>query len=127
FTRAIFVLFGISALKLIIQVGIVITLEGIWKIYTKAGQKGWQALIPIYRFLVWLKIIKKPEYWILLLFLPIVSIVYSIWMVNLLAKRFGKNESYTLGLLFLPFIFYPRLGFGPEEYIEDTKEAYGVA
>jgi len=43
--------------------------------------------------------------------------VVAIWVTNLLSKSFGKGVAFTLGLLFLPVIFYLILGFGNAEYI----------
>ena len=87
-----------------------------WKIYTKANQPGWACLIPIYNIIVLLKIIGKPWWWVLLLLVPIVNIVYAIWMTNLLSLSFGKSEGFTIGLILLPLIFYPILGLGDAKY-----------
>jgi hypothetical protein len=87
-----------------------------WKIYEKAGQPGWACIIPIYNVYILLKIVGKPGWWLLLLIIPFVNFVILIWVTNLLAKSFGKSEGFTLGLLFLSFIFYPILGFGKDEY-----------
>jgi len=35
----------------------------------------------------------------------------------MLSKSFGKDEAFTVGLLFLSFIFYPILGFGSAKYM----------
>jgi hypothetical protein len=32
------------------------------------------------------------------------------------AKGFGKDVGFGIGLAFLPFIFYPILGFGSSQY-----------
>ncbi len=95
----------------------VIIIVARWKIFQKAGKPGWAAMVPIYNFIVELEIIGKPWWWLLLMFIPIVNIVFAIMIVNLLAKSFGKDVGFTLGLLFLPFIFYPILGFGKAEYV----------
>lgn len=87
-----------------------ITMESMWKIFKKAGKEGWAALVPFYNTITMLDIVGKPVLWFVLMFIPFVNIILGIWVVNLLAKRFGKSESYTLGMLFLPFIFYPMLG-----------------
>ncbi len=87
-----------------------------WKIYQKAGFEGWECLIPIYNYLVFLKIIGKPWYWLLLLIVPILNIVVYVWGLNLLSKRFGKDLGFTLGLLFLPYFFFPILAFGNAKY-----------
>lgn len=88
-----------------------------WRIFTKAGKPGWASLIPIYNLIVWLEIIGKPLWWIVLLFLPCLNIIFFIWATNLLSKSFGKGEGFTIGLLFLPVIFYPVLGFGSSRYL----------
>jgi hypothetical protein len=95
----------------------IIELIALWKIYTKAEQPGWACIIPIYSFYVMLKIIGKPWWWLLLLLIPGVNIVIAIWSINLLSKSFGNGVGFTLGLLFLGFIFYPILGFGSARYI----------
>lgn len=90
-----------------------------WRIYEKAGKPGWTAIIPIYNVLILLEIIGKPWWWLLLMiFVPLGSLIWGIWSTNLLAKSFGKNEGFTVGLILLPFIFYPILGFGNAEYQE---------
>jgi hypothetical protein len=95
---------------------IVLLIVSLWKINTKAGKPGWAILIPIYSTIVRLEIIGKPIWWLFLFLIPIVNIVFLIWMTNLLSKSFGKSEGFTIGLLFLPFIFYPILGLGSATY-----------
>jgi hypothetical protein len=88
-----------------------------WKIYEKAGKPGWAAIVPIYNIIVLLEIVGKPLWWILLLIFPCTSIFISIWLLNLLSKSFGQSEGFTVGLFFLPFIFFPLLGFGNYQYL----------
>lgn len=83
-----------------------------WRVFEKAGQPGWASIIPYFNFFIMLKIVNKPLWWIFWLFVPGANVVVGIWVTNLLAKSFGKNEGFTLGLIILPFIFYPVLGFG---------------
>lgn len=87
-----------------------------WRIFVKAGQPGWASLIPIYNIIVWLRIIGKPWWWLFLLLIPFVNIYYGIWSVNMLSKSFGKDVGFTLGLLFLGFIFLPILAFSGIQY-----------
>lgn len=87
-----------------------------WKINTKANQPGWACLIPIYGSIVTLKIVGKPWWWFLLFLFPVVNIVFLVWAINLLSKSYGKSEGFTVGMIFLPFIFYPILGFGDATY-----------
>jgi len=96
----------------------ILQIAGMWKILVKAGKPGWAAIIPIYNQIVWLEIVGRPIWWIfLLLFVPIANVVVLIVMCNDLAKSFGKDVAYTLGLIFLGFIFFPILGFGAAKYL----------
>ncbi|WP_430811683.1 MULTISPECIES: DUF5684 domain-containing protein [unclassified Carboxylicivirga] len=95
---------------------IVLVIASGWKTYEKAGKPGWAYIVPIYNIIVLLDIIGKPGWWLLLFFIPGINLIFAIWMINLLSKSFGKGAGFTLGLLFLPFIFYPLLGFGDAEY-----------
>ncbi len=95
---------------------IILLIAAEWRIYEKAGQPGWAVLIPFYNFYVLLKIVGKPGWWLIWLFVPIANFVVAIWVTNLLAKSFGKDVGFTLGLLFLSIIFYPILGFGSAQY-----------
>lgn len=100
---------GSSLISLAISVLIIVAL---WKVYEKAGKPGWAAIIPIYNIWVLLEIIKKPWWWLLLLLIPIVNIVILIIMIHNLSLKFGKGVGFTIGMILLPFIFIPILGFG---------------
>lgn len=97
-----------------------LTLIGIisqWRIFEKAGKPGWASIIPIYNFYVHLKIVGKPGWWMLLLIIPLVNIYVAIKSTHLLSKSFGKDVAFTLGLLFLPFLFFPILAFSRAKYM----------
>jgi hypothetical protein len=108
---------GASPLILLIELGLlVVMLAGLWKIFAKAGKPGWAALIPIYNMVVLLEIVGKPIWWILLLLIPCVGFIIGILVAVELAKCFGKGGGFAVGMIFLPFIFYPILGFGDAQY-----------
>jgi hypothetical protein len=88
------------------------------KIFQKAGREWWEAIIPIYNVYVMLKIVGKPGWWIVLYFIPLVNIVISIIALHALSLRFGKGAGFTVGLIFLPIVFYPILGFGDAQYMK---------
>ena len=96
---------------------ILLTIVARWRMFEKAGESGWACLIPIYGTLVMLRIIGKPGWWLLMFLIPFANIIYAIWAVNLLSKSFRKDEGFTVGMIFLPFVFYPILGFGGAQYI----------
>lgn len=112
-----YILAGI--LNLLLQVIILfylITLEGQWKIFKKAGRKGWESLIPIYNTIIFIKICQKPGWWFWLLLIPLVGIVFAVMIYHGLSKAFGKTEGFTVGLIFLPFVFFPKLGLSHLKY-----------
>jgi hypothetical protein len=88
-----------------------------WKVYAKAGEPGWAAIIPIYNMIVLLKIVGRPWWWILLMLIPIVGIVIAILVIVELAAVFGKGAGFAIGIIFLGIIFIPILGFGSATYI----------
>lgn len=96
---------------------VILTLAGMWKTYEKAGEAGWKAIIPIYNLIIFARIVKKPWWWALLMLIPYLGIIWSVWATNLLAKSFGKGVLYTIGLILLPFIFYPIVGYGDAKYV----------
>lgn len=87
-----------------------------WKIFTKAGKEGWAAIIPYYNYYVLLQIVGRPGWWLLLYLIPCVNIVIMFIVAMDLAKSFGKETGFAIGLVLLPFIFYPILAFGDATY-----------
>jgi Family of unknown function (DUF5684) len=95
---------------------IVLFIAGFWTVFTKAGEDGWKAIIPIWNTIVLLKIVGRPWWWILLMLIPIVGLVILIMVYRETSRSFGRGVGFTVGLLFLPFIFFPILGFGSATY-----------
>ena len=95
---------------------IVLAIIGMWKLFEKGGKPGWTAIIPIYNTCMLIELAGKPIWWILLMFIPIVSFVVGILVMIGLAKNFGRGAGTAIGLIFLPFIFMMILGFGSAEY-----------
>ncbi len=87
-----------------------------WKIFSKAGQPGWASIIPIYNLYIWCKIVGRPWWWILLMLIPFVDFIILIILFIDLAKSFGKGAGFGIGLILLPIIFFPILGFGSAQY-----------
>jgi Family of unknown function (DUF5684) len=94
----------------------VLLIAAMWKVFTKAGQPGWAAIIPIYNAIVLLKIAGKPTWWLILYFIPLVGLIMMIITYVGLAERFGKGGGFAVGLVLLGFIFFPILGFGSAQY-----------
>jgi hypothetical protein len=88
-----------------------------WKVYQKADRPGWAAIIPIYNVIVLLEIVGKPIWWFLLMLIPGVNLVIAVLVYIELAKSFGKDTAFAIGLLLLGFIFYAILAFGSARYL----------
>jgi len=83
---------------------------GTFRLYQKAGRKSWEALVPVYNAIVLMQIIRRPKWWVILLFVPIVNLMMFpvIWVETL--RSFGRNRSIdtVLGILTLGlYIFIP--------------------
>jgi uncharacterized membrane protein YtjA (UPF0391 family) len=109
---------GIAALlfNCFVLLLVVFMIAGMWKVFTKAGKPGWAAIIPIYNYIVLLEIVGRPSGWIILLLIPCVNFVIAIIVCIDLAKSFGKDALYGVGLALLGIIFFPILGFGSATY-----------
>lgn len=99
------------------------TMIGLWKLFPLAGQAGWKAFVPFYHFIIWLKVIKKPWWWIFLIITPGVNFLMIAIMSLLTAKAFNKRSltdqclAFVAGFIYLPYIaFQPGLTYvGPED------------
>jgi len=94
----------------------VIVIAGMWKMFEKAGQPGWAALVPIYNIWVLVQISGKETWWFVLFLIPCANFVAAVVICMAIARKFGKDTLYGIGLAFLPFIFFPMLGFGAAQY-----------
>lgn len=89
---------------------------GAYKVHGKAGFPGWTGLVPFYSFWIQLKIVDRPEYWMGLYFVPfayLYVVVRSNWDIG---TCFGKGTGFKWGLILMPFVFWPILGFGSATY-----------
>jgi hypothetical protein len=89
----------------------------LWKVFVKAGQPGWAAIVPFYNVYVLLKVAGRPGWWLLLFLIPVVNWVISIVVSIDVAKAFGKDVVFgVIGLWLFSFIGYLMLGFGDATY-----------
>jgi len=95
---------------------IILLIAAMWKVFSKAGQPGWAAIIPIYNIYVMCKVAGRPGWWLLLMLIPFVNFIILIILSIDIAKSFGKGAGFGLGMAFLGFIFWPILGFGSAQY-----------
>ena len=81
-------------------------------VFRKAGQPGWGILVPLYNGVLALRVAGKPWWWLLLSIIPVIPVLAALAT----ARNFGKGIGFGLGLLFIPFVFYPILAFGSAEW-----------
>ena len=102
-----------------------------WMIFAKGKQPGWAALIPFYNEYIECKMVGVNPWWILIKYgatfilsaipvLNLVAVAISIYYLVLvgvsLARSFGKEDSYAVGIILLPIVFLPILAFGSAQY-----------
>ncbi len=87
-----------------------------WKIFVKAGKPGWGAIVPFYNLYCLFDMSFGNGWLFLLTFVPCVGVVMNIIMYVKLSQAFGMSGAFAVGLIFLPYIFMPILGFGGARY-----------
>lgn len=99
----------------------VVAIIAMWRIFEKAGEKGWKSLIPIYNSWILFEISGKPGWWALVALIPYVgSLIYLVLYIMAmlqLAKNFGKSQTFAIfGLVIFSVIGMLMLGFGDAKY-----------
>lgn len=107
----------------LIIVGLV--LFGLWKVFEKAGEPGWKAIVPLYNTYTAFKIAMGCGWIFLLALIPFVRVIVLIIFGWKLAKSFGRGVGFAVGLFFLPMVFLLILGFDDSKYIGPNGEAAG--
>ena len=97
---------------------------GTWRLYKAAGEAPWKAIVPIYNAIILLKIIHRPKWWVLLLFLPVINLMMFMIMWIDTVKYFGKNKSMdgVLAVASLGFYIYTINYQRTPKYISDKKQ-----
>ena len=110
-----------------------------WKMFTKAGQQGWKAIIPVYNMIVQCQIVGVNPLWVaiafgplLLCWIPVIGVIFYIFAIVamtyfeiLLAvsttNAFGKDTNKTGWALYYfvaPFVCDLILGFGKSKFVK---------
>ncbi|GGI57170.1 signal peptidase I [Winogradskyella haliclonae] len=96
---------------------------GTWKLYIKAGRQAWEAFIPVYNAIILMKIITRPWYWVILIFLPIVNLIMipATWVET--ARAFGKDTKLDalICIATLGFYLYYLNYIADVDFIKDRK------
>ncbi len=104
---------------------------GYWQLFKKAGIAGWKALIPVYNYLLMLKIAGRPAWWIIWLFIPVINVIAAIGVMIDFVKSYGKFHFWEhAAAVVLPFIVLPLWGFDKNTHYlgasatEEFKQKY---
>lgn len=105
--------------------------SGLWKLFEKAGQPGWAAVVPVYNLYVFVKMAQRPWWWLLYLFIPLIGQLIGLAVLNDFLKLYRKGEPANLIFCAVaPFIYLPMIGFnkevqyvGPSEIVTGKKSA----
>ena len=110
--------YGVSAFftSSVVFIVTILVIVGRWKMYEKADEPGWGSLIPLYSEYILFKIAWGNGILFLLMLVPIVNMVVAVILAIKLSKAFGMGTGFAIGLLLLPGIFYPILGFSDAVY-----------
>lgn len=96
---------------------------GTWKLYVRAGRKAWEAAVPIYNAVVLMKIINRPWWWVILLFIPIVNLLMFPVVWTETARSYGFNTYKDTALVVLTlglYLFYINYATNAP-YVEDRS------
>jgi len=107
---------------------------GLWKLLEKADVEGWKGIIPFYNYYVMFEVVAGNGMYFLTMFIPIVG---DCVLGYFTAKAYGKPTGFMFGLMLVPSIFFPILGFSDATYYgprgvndfrtQDAKEAKTVS
>ena len=97
-----------------------------WKLFEKAGYKGFYSVIPYYNLFILSKIVNCTQWWwYLLLFLPYINFFTMMLMFIDLAKSFGRFKIWEiLCAAVVPFIFFPIVNHQGSKYNDPRIKAF---
>ncbi len=104
-------------------IGLALSFAGLWKIFEKAGYKGfWSIISPVNGWFI-TKIIGKKFWWFIYFLIPFINVFVAMLMIIEIMKCFKKNSLWLqlAGVLF-PFIVLPWLGFSKKETYTHPSE-----
>ncbi len=86
-------------------------------IFDEAGVGGYKALIPFYNYYIWLKVIGKPWWWLLIMLVPFINFFMIMLMLVQNALSYSKHNlgEQALAVLF-PYAYLPYLGISKNEH-----------
>ena len=110
-----------------------------WKMYVKAGQPGWKAIVPFYNTWTECQIVGITSWWVVAILLLSVlsmipyigfifslaefaaSIYFAIVLHVSMARAYGHPDGFAAGYIFLSVIFFCITGFGKAKYVGSNR------
>ena len=89
-----------------------------YKFFEKAGEPSWIGFVPFYNYYVHLKIIGRPAWWLLVLFVPVANFFVALTMHLDLLKSFDRYSYFdqAVGVILAPF-YMVYVAYGPGNYV----------
>jgi signal peptidase I len=89
---------------------------GMYGMFKKAGIEPWKALVPFYNTWCMVEICRLRKTWFWLQLIPIAGQFVTIWITIIFVMHFGRfNTLHHAATIFLPFLYFPYLGFSKNE------------
>ena len=98
-----------------------ILIASMWRVFTKAGQPGWHAIVPFLNTWTLIKVAGKPEWWFFLFFVPCVNSIVAFVVLYDVAKAFGRSSIFGVGTALFSPVFLPILAFGSSEHLATER------
>ena len=123
-------------LVLIVAAILVLLIIANCKLFKKAGEEWWKALVPLYNSWIETKIVGLAWWWFLIFvgltalatetdntnYVLYMGVILTSFNYNFnLAKKFGKTNGFALLNTLLPVVGLPILAFGNAKYDKDVK------
>ena len=117
---------------------VVVVIIGEWKMYKKAGKKGWECIIPFYSNWVYADIAGLNWWWFFILSAGVLAVSYTgnggflkyvfgyvgtfgTFVANYnIAKKLHKGNGFAVLMTLLPFIMIPVIGFSSSYKFDDS-------
>ena len=97
---------------------------GTQKLFMLAGISSWKSIVPFYNIIKLLEVIKRPKWWIILVFIPVINLIMIpvIWVE--LIKRFNHNSKLDRALVIMTlglYLYYISYISKRTKYINDIS------
>lgn len=97
----------------------IVAIVGMWKLFTKAGEAGWKAIIPVYNSWIFLRLGNQAGWWSLVALIPfvgLISIVFMIIAAYNIGQKLGKESWWVALYILLPIVWILVLAFDSSKW-----------